>query len=356
PCSIEALSNRGKLNLSEGKFMNAERDLSLAISLDSDCAVARYNRGLLYLLIGRWGEGWDDFQSRWLLGGLGSSSYDHGLEVWPGPLTSKRNLLVWGEQGLGDQVLFSHCLTDLTAIENVVVIEIDPRLVSLFQRSFPDVSVVSYGGVPKNTIDTAEYHVPIGSLGSHLRRSVESYGIAKHYLKTDPILVEKLRKRYAHYAKGRRIVGLSWNSINPDFGRAKSLSLEKWSPILGNIECMFISVQYGNVKDEVYDVAQNLGIDIIVDEDIDYSGDLDEVAAQIQALDLLICTSGTAAHIGGAIGQSVWVMVPKVPEWRWGAEADTVAWYPNIKIFRQTEDGDWSQPIHTVSQALRKLK
>jgi hypothetical protein len=309
---------------------------------------------LLRLSIGNWGDGWDDFQARWLLGGLGSYAYDHGLTAWPGPL-SKKPLLVWGEQGLGDQILFSHSLDDLISLVSIVVIEIDPRLVTLFRRSFPSAAIAAYGKVPKSLQNTTDYHVPLGSLGCHLRRSAGSYGTPKTYLKTDPILVKKMRQRYESYAKGRRIVGVSWNSINPKFGQDKSLSLEKWAPIVSDPDCMFVSIQYGDVKSEIDDISRDLGVEIILDQDIDYTGDIDAVAAQAQALDLVICTSGTAAHIGGAIGQHVWVMVPKFPEWRWGLECDTVAWYSNTKIFRQKEIGNWSQPISTISRALRKL-
>ncbi|MEQ8963468.1 MAG: hypothetical protein RLP02_37120, partial [Coleofasciculus sp. C2-GNP5-27] len=99
---------------------------------------------------------------------------------------------------------------------------------------------------------------------------------------------------------------------------------------------------------------KSFDVQIFVDATVDPMADIERVAAQISALDLIITTSGTVAHLAGALGKEVWVMVPKIPEWRWGLTGETSLWYPQARIFRQTELNDWSGPVDDVANALRR--
>jgi len=116
----------------------------------------------------------------------------------------------------------------------------------------------------------------------------------------------------------------------------------------------FVSLQYGEVDAAIEAAKIATGVHIKVDADVNPMADFDAAAAQVAAMDLVIATSNTAVHLAGALGKTVWVMIPAVPDWRWGLEGDTAPWYPNLRLFRQKEQGDWGPVIREVSTALEQ--
>jgi ADP-heptose:LPS heptosyltransferase len=130
--------------------------------------------------------------------------------------------------------------------------------------------------------------------------------------------------------------------------------LADWDSILTTADAQFVSLQYGDVNDSIASALEKTGIRVEVDGEVDPLADFDAAAAQVAAMDLIIATSNTAVHLAGALGKTVWVMVPAVPDWRWGLEGDTAPWYPNLRLFRQKEPGDWAPVIRDVSTALKQ--
>ena len=141
--------------------------------------------------------------------------------------------------------------------------------------------------------------------------------------------------------------------MNPKFGIEKSVSLEACFPILQTEEVFFVSLQYGDVQAKIDSIRESLEVDIYVDIGVDHMADLDRAAAQIAAMDLVITSSNTTAHLSGALGRDTWVMVHKTPEWRWGLARKESPWYSHVRIFRQQKTGDWSGPVQAVADALR---
>ncbi len=352
PDHIETLVNRGELKRSQGDIKSAAADFLAALEVDSACAEAKLNLSFLHLLQRKWAEGWDGHEARWLVDDVNSVTRSHGLPAWNGSLTAGLRLLVWGEQGLGDQILFSEQLVDIISGGITLRLEVDRRLVLLFERSFPGVSVLEYDSIPPEEFSSFDAQIALGSLGQFLRRSSESFPKSKPYLMADTEQTDRLRQKYLERAAGRAIVGVAWHSINPRSGLDKSLPLDQWKTILSNRNALFVSLQYGDVRNVVAEVSQLTGADILIDEDVDPFSDFDAAAAQVAATDLVISTSNTAVHLAGALGKKVWLMVPAIPEWRWGLEGASVPWYPRLTLFRQEKRGEWSPVLAQVSAAL----
>lgn len=352
PGHTGALVNRGELRQRLGDLGGSESDYNQALDGDPASIVALYNRSLLRLLQERWSEGWDDYKCRWQSPHFDSSKRDRGLTAWDGSLTQGLKLLVWGEQGLGDQILFAEPLSDLTAAGMIVSVEVDPKLVPLLARNRSDLSVYGYDAIPLEVINDCDAQIPIGSLGRFLRRKAEAYSKTTSFLAADSDSTRTLRVKYSELAQGRTLVGIAWHSINPSFGGEKSLPLEQWGPILQTEDAVFISLQYGSIEDAVTAARKRTGADVYVDAEVDPFLDLDLAAAQISAMDVVIATSNTTVHIAGALGQEAWVMVPRVPEWRWGISGERVPWYPSVRVFRQPKVNDWSGVMTKVSDAL----
>ncbi len=150
-----------------------------------------------------------------------------------------------------------------------------------------------------------------------------------------------LREKYRG-GRHQRVVGISWASYNADLGKEKSLELLDFAPILRQANVRFVNLQYRSASAEVAAVEQALGIQIVTDESIDPLGDLDDVAAQVAAMDLVISVSNTIVHMAGALDIPVWNIVPAYDAsgmWHWFHDVEESPWYPAMKIYRRRQAG-----------------
>ena len=195
------------------------------------------------------------------------------------------------------------------------------------------------------------------SLGQWLRTNEDSFKESKQtYLTACANKSAKIKKRYQKLAAGRLLVGISWKSAGINQRRAllKSTILEDWASILLQQDCYFINLQYGDVKEELEQFHLQTDLMIYQDVEIDSLGDLDDFAAQISALDLVISTSNTTMHMAGALGKQVWTLLPYIPGWRWMLEREDTPWYPSMRLFRQNELGTWSRAFDQVRSKLER--
>ena len=134
--------------------------------------------------------------------------------------------------------------------------------------------------------------------------------------------------------------------------KEKNTTLENWAPILSQKDCFFINLQYGNTEQEIRKYCSSTGTLIYTDQEINPLKNLDDFAAQISALDLVISISNTTVHMSGALGKKVWTLLPYVPDWRWMLKREDTPWYPNMKLFRQSQMHDWRDVFQRVSLSL----
>jgi hypothetical protein len=231
--------------------------------------------------------------------------------AWNGQPLEGKTLHVWGEQGVGDQVLYAGVIDEARARAGRCVLECEPRLVPLFERSFAGVEVVPQTTPAQQRISAPDIgaQIAVGSLSRFFRTDLASFPRHRGYLRADPTRVALLRERYRRLGSGR-VVGLSWRSTRKDLGLWKSAPLAGWAPILAVPGVAFINLQYGDCTAELVDVEQHIGTAIHCDGEVDPLKDLDAFAAQISALDLVITTSNTTAHFAGALGVPVWTLLP----------------------------------------------
>jgi len=276
-----------------------------------------------------------------------------GIPAWAGEPLEGRNIFVWAEQGVGDQIMFAGLLPDLLATGAKAIVEADARLLSLLKRSFPEPRFLARG-VP-TTVPEAErphFQVARGSLCRWLRPRLDLFPGHGGYLRADGERVRRLRDRYRAELPGRMLVGVSWRggSRGPDLLR--SIPLERWTPILRLAGFAFVSLQYGEDAPEIEDARGRLGIEVSSDPEIDRMNDLDGLAAQAAAMDLVLSIDNTTAHMAGALGRPVWILLPSEPNWRWRATGQRSHWYPTARLFRQPGRGDWDCVLAAMREAL----
>lgn len=320
-----------------------------ALRIDPGNNVLRVNRGVARLLTGELAGGWDDLSARWALTSSVRASALLGLPRWSGGNVPAGRLLVWGESGVGDELLFASLVPDLVKTGIACVVECDARLVPLLGRSLPDVEVIARPDDPAASslsplCADVTVQVPASDLPRHLRRTLAAFASQRPYLVADSNKVRALRRRTGDVGLH---IGISWRSAA---STARSLPLAQLmaslAPLLEPAGGQLVSLQYGVAEDE-----RTVG-GLIHERGIDPIADLDGFAALVAAMDLVVTVDNTTAHVAGGLGVPGWVLLPFVPAWFWGMEAGRTFWYPSLRLFRQSHPGDWSGVLAAVSGAL----
>jgi len=351
--NFETLVNRAEINHLLNNIEDAYKDYKSALSIKKGSPDVNYNFSRLLLSNSDFKDGWEKYESRWGTDQFLDQYRGGSLVQWDGEVCENLSLFLWGEQGLGDQILFLSQLNDLLSMNIHPTIEVDPRLVKIVSNSFKDIDVYGYGEIPRDTSKKFDAQISFGSLGNIIYKD-RPYKVSRlPFIKSDSIRTENYKKKYTNLKDNRLLIGISWNSINPNFGYKKSLPLKKWLPLLRVNEASFISLQYGNAVNEIEEIKKSDQLDIYNDSDLDQVLDLDGALSQIDSMDLVITTSNTTAHLAGALGKPTYVMVPKVPEWRWGLNGSESVWYQSVKIFRQKKTGIWEDVIEDVFSELK---
>ncbi|WP_300302646.1 tetratricopeptide repeat protein [Ferrovibrio sp.] len=335
PESLTGTGNLANVRELQKRFNEAEQLYRGLLQKHPEDANTHNNLGIMLLHLGRYAEAWPHFA--WRVGSSGWTTPDssRGLPLWDGKFPPPGRLLVWREQGVGDEILFSSLLPELLAGGADVVVATERRLVPLFSRSFPGITVVPN----EDPLDIETLRLvcqrPFGDLGAILRPDINSFG--RHpaaYLKVDHARRDAFRQRYA--ASGQVRVGISWNSNNRRTGSSKSVALADLAPFMRESDAGFISLQYGDAAAEAAGFAQQSGLPLLHDAEVDPLKDIDAQAAQIAALDIVVTVSTAAAHLAAAIGVPTLLLLPgpRGQLWYWGADGERTPWYPCVRICR----------------------
>jgi len=312
-----------------------------------------WNTGLTLLASGRLREGWDAYEARIPLG-LGPRTRAP-LPEWGVTGDDPRSVLVVGEQGVGDEVLFGSCLSDLPDGAGRVYVECDPRLVSLLSRSFPKARVGPHGtwsapSVTASPGEGPEAYIAAGSLPRRYRRDHASFPADGAYLRPDPEKVAGWRARLANLPCGIK-VGISWRSVRAGVQRRRDYAtLRAWAPILRRSDMQFVNLQYGDCERELLDVERQLGITIHRWDDLDLFDDLEGVAALIAALGIVVAPRNAVAHLAGAVGTKT-VMLANPYTWS-DLGTGSLPWFPAVTPVYRAPGGTWDSPIEKVAGLL----
>jgi len=345
PDLAETHLNLGNVLREQGDVDRALAEYRLALQCNPDLPEARVAESTTLLLRGDFGAGWPGFEHRWQTRDYDTPMRTYPHPVWDGkPFTSGR-LLVWGEQGVGDEIMFAGLIPDLLSTGMPLALECDPRLVPLFARSFPGVQVIpAYDSIRDTALGIAA-HLPSGSLPRFFRTSRAAFEATQSpYLCADS--GERARFRSA-YGDGRPLIGIAWRTRNAKSGRKRSLDLGTLAPLLRDPRFTWVSLQYGDTAGLAAE-AEAAGNRIVVDRSVDQLEDIDRFAAQVAAMDLVLAIDNSTAHLAAALGLPTWLLLPYAPDWRWLLKTDSSPWYPTLRIFRQSALGDWTSVVRDV--------
>lgn len=339
-----------------GRLEEALAATERACALEPKDHGARWNRIQIRLLLGRFADAWSDYDARWRVPGLRMPYRDFPAPAWDGSPLAGKTILIWGEQGLGDELIFASLLPELTAEAGHLVVECERRLVTLLARALPGAEVLGRSDPPHPRLLAGDIdrHAPMGDVAKFRRRTRAAFAPSPGYLGIDTARLAARRARYGALGPGLK-VGVSWLSANPHYKPVVDVPLTAWAPIFTVPGIVWINVQYGAHETEIAPELAKAGTEIFLDRDIDAMADLDAWAAQIAACDLVVSISNSTSCLAGALGVPVWQMLPFAPEAYWLAEGNESLWFASMRLFRQAAPGDWSGPITAVAAALSEI-
>jgi tetratricopeptide (TPR) repeat protein len=285
---------------------------------------------------------------------------------WRGEDISGKTVLMVGEQGLGDELMFAGILDDVQAAvgeTGKLQIAVDPRLVPLFQRSFPKAEVGAYDDRTLVDLDgnkalrlipfaaqdnTPDFWAPMGSALQYYRKSLADFP-RRAFLVPDPARVAQFKRKLS--ALPGKTVGLCWRSMMLGAKRAKYFSpIDQWGPILKTAGVSFVNLQYGDCGEELRRAGEMFGVPIHQIDGLDLQGDIDGTAALCAALDLVLSAPTSVGATAGSVGAEVW-LVTAGRTWPQLGTGE-YPWYPRTRVFWPEKFGDWNSLMPTVATAL----
>ncbi|WP_370153326.1 tetratricopeptide repeat protein [Ferrovibrio sp.] len=311
-----------------------------------------WNFSLSALAAGDFAAGWPAYGWRWRKAEPPLPRRHWPWPRWPsGADPAGRRLLLWGEQGLGDRLLFLQYLPALLARGASVTLETDPRLVPLLRRSFDGLAFAEERPVqdPGQTAAGFDGHLPLGDLPVDAPPG-------QAWLRPDQDRAARLRAQYRGNSTDI-LTGLSWRSANPALGAGKSVRVGDLAPLAQAAGRRFVCLQYDVTETELAELRALFGDRLVVDPAIDARNDLDGLAAQIAALDLTVTVSNVTAHLAGAMGLPVWVLAPSGRSlfYYLMAQGSGTPWYPTMRIFRPAAGKPPAGQLPLVAAALQRL-
>jgi tetratricopeptide (TPR) repeat protein len=342
--------NLGNSFVNQNRFAEATERYRRAIALRPDYALAHCNMAMALLTLGKFEEGWREHEWRWRKPGFPSVARNFSQPQWDGSELNGRTVLLHSEQGLGDALQFVRFSPHVARRGGRVVIECKPPLLRLFQNAI-DLGAAAVvvqnetGAAPPVAFDL---HVPLLSLPLALRMfDPAKIPTPVPYLQADPLSEERWRELISAGEK-RLKVGLAWvgSSVHVD-DRARSVSLETLAP-LAREDVLFYSLQVGRGSEQTCNPPKGMELLDLTAQ----LGDFADTAGLVSQLDLVICVDTAIAHLVGAMGKPVWVLISYRPDFRWLLDRDDTPWYPTMRLFRQQSPGDWTEVVQRVAKAL----
>ncbi|MCM8736304.1 tetratricopeptide repeat protein [Azospirillum sp. A1-3] len=336
PALADGMANRGRLLREMGDDGAAVVWCGRALAAEPGHAAAAFNAGVLDLTAGRLAQGWEGYDRRFDTRDLTSAARCPAVPLWTGGDLSGRRLLVWREQGIGDELMFAQRLPELIARAGRrggrIVVECDPRFVPLFARSFPQATVRAVPATPSEPVPDVDCHVPIGSLSRHLGASLAGFAGLEPALRADLAAVDGWRRRLAGLGEGLR-VGIAWRSGQLDPDRMPDYTrIEDWRPVLTLPGLIPVNLQYGDCEAELAVARDAFGRAPHAFPDLDLRDDLDGTAALMSALDLVIAPATSTGELAAALGVPVWRLA-RTGDWTTLGTA-VRPWFPSMRLFR----------------------
>jgi tetratricopeptide (TPR) repeat protein len=342
--NAEVYYNRAHTLTTLKRFDEASVNYERARVLRPDHVSAHFNDALVKLLTGDFARGWELYEWRLRMDSVASSRRHFPQPLWLGDDAIRdKTVLVHSEQGFGDAIQFSRYVPLVCERAARVIFEVGRPLRKLMADFVPAAQVISRG----DPLPDFDVQIPILSLPLAFKTRLDTIPSRTAYLQAPAPGAKNWDARLG--PRTRRRIGLAWTG-NAENTRDKerSISLRALAPLL-DIDATFVSLQKDVRAEDAAALKDYSGILHFGDELEDFC----DTAALIAQLDLVVSVDTSVAHLAGAMGKPVWIMVTFIPDWRWLLDRDDSPWYPTARLFRQTNVDGWDGVIARVHDSLR---
>ena len=308
---------------------------------------SKYNKSIIDLTLGNYQKGWEGFEyglknnSRKMRKGYENFLY---LPDYDPALHSKTILLI-GEQGIGDEIMYSTIIETLyTKVEKIYLL-CDHRLIDLFKEKYSFLKFINYEY--SKEIINIECKLAIGSLPKYFRNTEINF-FNKNQSHND-------QKSILRKSNSPKIIGLSWHTENSQFGPERNISLNSFASIIENKNLNFVNLQYGNHENAIKNLEDKIGRKVFLNDNIDNKNDIYGLAQKIKKCDAVLTIDNSTVHLSGFLNKTTFLMLPFVADWRWQLHRNDTPWYSSVKLFRQDKKNDWYSVIIKIKKIIENL-
>lgn len=334
--------------MEQRNYKEALKWCQTAFQLDPEHSGTKTTWGMCNLALGNWKDGWAGMAHS--LGGKFRKEVVYGDEVrWTGE--KGQSVVFYGEQGIGDEVMYASCLPDAIEHCEKVIVECDPRLEGLYRRSFPKAHV--YGTRRVNEIEWPARHridarCPVGQLPQFFRESPQSCP-GTPYLVADPERRVQWRALFDSWGKKPKI-GLAWSGgSRHNSPEARSIGLEGLRPLIEALDADWICLQYKDAQEEI----ERSGLPVRQYPRATLTSDYDDTAGLVAELDLVVSVPTSVIHLAGALGVKVHCLTPEQMDWNF--RADKLPWYGSVELFKKRNGESWSSLLERYIQSFHRV-
>lgn len=312
------------------KFLLDEALVSInkAIELKPDFSDAYWNKSLIQLTGKNFSEGWKNYEWRWKATNFDSTYLTSSKPRWEG---KQERVLIWQEQGIGDQIMFSTMFEEFAQFCELPIFQVDDRLLPILRRTFPQFYFIP--GSKKLAENEYDSHIPMGSMLQYVRTSEDDFTKANPTkLKADLNSAQKIRQAFR--IGDRCLVGISWRSMNKATGFLRSLELSEFLTPFKDKNVELVNLQYGDCKSEIQEAYAKTGIAVKSVNEIDTFDNIDHLASLIECCDRVITIDNSTVHLSASMGKRTDVILPFTTDWRWCGGKTIPMWYDCLTVHR----------------------
>ena len=340
PNFADAYNNLGFTLRELGKVEDSKNSFKKAIELKPDYPDAYNNLSLTFLMEGNFKKAYELSEWRWKTKLKIGNYLKSTKPIWNGENNS--SVLVWKEQGIGDEIMYFSIIPELRNISKKVIVNCDKRLIPLFKRSFSE-SIIFESDREKVNEDNYDTHIPVASLPFFFRKDTKSFSqTSKGYLKADSKQTLKFKERL-QTNKNTKIVGISWHTESIiQMASFRNILLKDLAIALSDSNIKLLNLQYGNVSKDLKYLKEETNIEIVDLAEVDKTNDIDNLSSLISACDLVVSIDNFILHLAGSLGKKTKAILPFTADARWGQKIGKSHLYESVYIYRQHNVGDWS--------------
>ena len=348
--NLDAYCNLGVTLQYMCKFEEAEDNYKKAININPNYPEAYSNWALTLMYKGSYKESFELSEWRWKTKNNKNKKFETNKPLWNNE--NNKIIYIWREQGIGDEIMYCSMINELIEEKSAkIILNCDKRLEPLFKRSLNN--NIIYKDDTSILESDFDCHIPMASLANFFRSDTKKFKKTFNgYLNYNKDKTNQMRSNLTK-DNATKIIGISWKTTSSkELAQYRNITLKELIKCINGPNVKLVNIQYGNTTEEILKLKKEIDIDIVSFTNIDSFNDIDSLASLMAACDVIVTIDNSTAQLAGSLGLNAKLLLSSAPDVRWGHKGTSCIWYNSVKIYRQINLGDWSEPLKQLKQDL----